>query len=62
MEVGVVKVLDDVLFMLEKGKVLGIVGELGLGKFVMVFLLMNLIDVLGCVMGGEIIFNGENLW
>jgi len=58
---GVAKAVDNVSFTLERGQVLGIVGESGSGKSVTAFSLMNLVDSPGHVVGGEVLFNGENL-
>lgn len=54
--------VDDVSFRLEKGKNLGIVGESGCGKSVTSLSIMRLIpQPPGRVVGGEILFNGEDL-
>ncbi|WP_334187597.1 ABC transporter ATP-binding protein [Noviherbaspirillum sp.] len=58
---GIAKAVDKISFSLEKGKVLGIVGESGSGKSVTAFSLMNLVDPPGYVVGGEILFNGEDI-
>lgn len=52
---GVVKALEDVTFTLNKGEVLGIVGETGCGKSVTAFSIMRLIpDPPGRVISGQI--------
>lgn len=53
---GVLLVVDDVLFLFVCGCIFGLVGELGLGKFVIGFLIMGLVDLFGCVVGGEIFY------
>ncbi len=58
---GVARALDQVSFTLERGRVLGIVGESGSGKSVTAYSLMNLVDDPGRIVGGEILFKGENL-
>ncbi|NLD16975.1 MAG: ABC transporter ATP-binding protein [Tissierellia bacterium] len=58
---GTVKAVDGVEFSLEKGNILGIVGESGGGKSVTGFSLIRLIDSPGEIVDGEIIFYGEDL-
>ncbi|MFP4492241.1 MAG: ABC transporter ATP-binding protein [Spirochaetaceae bacterium] len=58
---GVVKAVDSVSFDLEKGEVLGIVGESGGGKSVTGFSVIRLIEEPGRIEGGEILFKGEDL-
>jgi oligopeptide/dipeptide ABC transporter ATP-binding protein len=59
---GIVKAVDDVSFGLKKGESLGIVGESGSGKSVTALSIMRLIqDPPGKIIGGEIIFRGEDL-
>jgi oligopeptide/dipeptide ABC transporter ATP-binding protein len=58
---GTVKAVDGVTFRIEKGKILGLIGETGSGKSVTAFAIMRLIDQPGKIMGGKIIFEGENL-
>ena len=55
------KAVHDVSITLEKGKVLGIVGESGCGKSVTAMSIMRLLPSNGIIESGEIIFNGENL-
>ncbi len=53
--------VDDVSFVLEKGKTLGIVGESGCGKSVTSLSIMRLIpNPPGRIVGGEILFSGSN--
>ncbi|TEA76953.1 ABC transporter ATP-binding protein [Allopusillimonas ginsengisoli] len=58
---GVVAAVDDVSFTLERGKILGLVGESGSGKSVTGFSIMGLVDKPGQVVGGEILFKGQDL-
>jgi oligopeptide transport system ATP-binding protein len=56
-----VKAVDDVSFTLNKGKVLGIVGESGCGKTVTSLSILQLLPSNGQIVGGEIIFDHHNL-
>ena len=59
---GVVKAVDDVSFSLHKGEVLGIVGESGSGKSVTNLSVMKLVQTPpGKIMGGEVIFRGDDI-
>ena len=58
---GVVKAVDDVSFSLEKGETLGLVGESGCGKSVTAMSITRLISPPGRVVGGQILFNGQDL-
>jgi peptide/nickel transport system ATP-binding protein len=58
---GEVKAVDGVSFSLERGKVLGLVGESGSGKSVTGFSIMRMVDNPGRIVGGKLLFNGENL-
>jgi len=58
---GVVKAVDSVSFDLEKGEILGIVGESGGGKSVTGFSVIRLIDEPGKIVGGQILFKGNDL-
>ena len=58
---GIVKAVDGVSFAVEPGKILGLVGESGSGKSVTGFSIMGLVDPPGRIVGGEILFHGENL-
>src|SRR5690625_1441328 len=54
--------VDKVSFTVEKGKILGIVGESGCGKSVMSLSIMHLLPKgIGKIRGGEVLFNGENI-
>jgi len=61
-DAGVVKAVDGVSFDLYPGETLGIVGESGCGKSVTNLSIMKLIpSPPGKIVGGEVIFNGENI-
>ena len=60
-EDGVVKAVDGVSFTMHKGEVLGLVGESGCGKSVTSLSIMRLVDAPGKIVGGQIIFKGEDL-
>jgi peptide/nickel transport system ATP-binding protein len=55
-ESGVVRALSGVDFIVERGKVLGIVGESGCGKSVTAQCIMNMVPNPGKIMGGEITY------
>lgn len=57
----IVKAVDGVTFSLEKGKVLGIIGESGSGKSVTSRSIMRIVDDPGKIVNGKILFKGENL-
>ncbi len=58
---GVVKSVDGISFSIEKGKILGIVGESGAGKSITGFSIIKLIDPPGKIVEGEILFDGKDL-
>jgi oligopeptide/dipeptide ABC transporter ATP-binding protein len=60
-EDGVVKAVDGVDFYVNRGEVIGLVGESGCGKSVTSFSVMRLVGIPGKVVGGEIIFDGRDL-
>lgn len=57
----VIKAVDGVNFCLERGEVLGIVGQSGAGKTVTAHSILGLISKPGRVVGGEILLDGENI-
>ena len=59
--VGEVKAIRDVNFDLDYGESIGIVGESGSGKSVTSLSIMQLLQFPGKVVGGEILFKGEDL-
>src|SRR5262245_29328217 len=58
---GVVKAVDGVSYSIEKGKVLGVVGESGCGKSVTALSIMRLIAPPGRIASGRILFEGRDL-
>ncbi len=60
-EKGVIPAVDGVSFNLKKGELIGIVGESGSGKSVTSLSIMDLIEEPGKIVGGEIIYDGQNL-
>ncbi len=58
---GVVRAVDGVDFALERGEIMGLVGESGSGKSVTGFSILGLVDAPGRVVGGKIVFQGEDL-
>ncbi len=60
-EDGVVKAVDGVSFSVQRGEVLGLVGESGCGKSVTSFSIMRLIPVPGKIVEGEIHYDGHDL-
>lgn len=62
MDEGVVKAVDGVDFDIKKGEIFGLVGESGCGKSVTALSIMRLIpSPPGKIVGGEVVFEGENL-
>ncbi len=60
-DAGPANVLDDVTLTLEKGQVLGVVGESGCGKSTLIRAILGILPPAARVNAGEIIFEGENL-
>ena len=58
---GQVKAVNGVSFEVEKGEILAVVGESGSGQSVTSFSLLRLIRAPGKIVGGQILFNGEDL-
>ncbi len=58
---GIVEALDGVTFSVQKGQTVGLVGETGCGKSVTALSILRLIPYPGKIVGGEILFNGEDL-
>ena len=58
---GVVKAVDGVTFSVNQGRIMGLVGESGCGKSVTGFSILGLVDSPGRVIGGHILFKGEDL-
>lgn len=60
-EQGEVKAVDGVSLHVRKGATLGIVGESGSGKSILSLSILRLILSPGRIVGGQILYNGENL-
>lgn len=59
---GEVKAVDDVSFHVDRGEIIAIVGESGCGKSVTQLSLMQLVQSPpGRIVGGSVVFDGENL-
>ena len=58
---GLVRAVDGVSFHVDRGELLGLVGESGCGKSITALSVMRLIAPPGKIVDGEIIFDGENL-
>ena len=59
---GLVKAVDGVSFQLQRGETLGIVGESGSGKSVTNLSIIRLVpDPPGKIVGGEVLFKGEDI-
>lgn len=60
-ERGTARAVDRLSFSIDRGKVLGIVGESGCGKSVTSLSILRLISEPGRVIGGQIYFDGQDL-
>lgn len=60
-EDGVVKAVDGVDFSVQRGEVLGLVGESGCGKSVTSLSIMRLVGIPGKIVEGKILFEGRDL-
>jgi len=58
---GLVRAVDGVSFYIDRGELLGLVGESGCGKSITALSIMRLIAPPGKIVGGEISFDGRNL-
>jgi len=58
---GVIKAVDDLSLRLQKGRVLGLVGESGCGKTVTALSILNLVPYPGTIVSGKILFEGRDL-
>ena len=58
---GVLRAVDGVSFAIERGEVLGLVGESGCGKSVTSLSIMRLVPPPGRVAAGRVLFEGEDL-
>jgi peptide/nickel transport system ATP-binding protein len=60
-EDGIVKAVDGISFVIERGETLGIVGESGSGKSVSMLTVLGLVTKKQATIEGEILFQGQNL-
>ncbi|HID93681.1 MAG TPA: ABC transporter ATP-binding protein, partial [bacterium (Candidatus Stahlbacteria)] len=60
-EDGVVKAVDGISLEIGKREAVGLVGESGCGKTVTALSIMRLVPPPGRIVGGEILFKGEDL-
>lgn len=58
---GEVKAVDGISYDINHGEIMGIVGESGSGKSVEAYTIIGLLQNPGKVVGGEVLFNGENI-
>ncbi len=58
---GTARVLDDVGLTLERGRILGVVGESGCGKSTLIRSIMGILPKGASIDGGHVWFEGENL-
>ena len=58
---GLVRAVDGVSFYLQRGELLGVVGESGCGKSMTALSIMRLISPPGKIVDGEILFEGRDL-
>lgn len=60
-EYGEVKAVDGVSYHVDQGEIIGLVGESGCGKSVSVLSAMQLIQTPGKIVGGRVLFQGEDI-
>ncbi len=58
---GIVKAVDGVSFHVNRGEVVGLVGESGCGKSVTSFSILRLVGYPGKIVSGEIMFDGRDI-
>ena len=58
---GIVPAVDGISLSVDKGQIIGIVGESGCGKSITSLSILKLVSEPGKIVEGEIIFQGENL-
>ena len=60
-DAGIAAVLDDVSLTVERGQILGVVGESGCGKSTLIRTIMGILPRAARIDAGQIVFEGENL-
>ena len=60
-EAGEVQAVNGISFSLDPGEILGIVGESGSGKSVTAYSIMQILADTGKIVGGKVLFKGQNL-
>src|SRR2546428_5848277 len=58
---GLVRAVDEVSFYIDRGELLGLVGESGCGKSITALSIMRLVAPPGKIVAGEILFDGRDL-
>ncbi len=58
---GVVRAVDGIDFHVDRGEIMGLVGESGCGKSVTSLSIMGLVARPGRVEAGEVVFDGKDL-
>ncbi len=58
---GVVKAVDGVSFHVQRGEIVGLVGESGCGKSVTSYSVLRLVSYPGKIVSGEILFDGRDI-
>ena len=58
---GKITAVDGISFSLNRGKVLGVVGESGCGKSVTALSILRLVSFPGRIVSGQILYNGQDL-
>ncbi len=58
---GSVKAVDDINFQLDHGEIMGLVGESGCGKSITLLSILRLVPTPGEIVGGQILYQGEDL-
>ncbi|AXR76420.1 ABC transporter ATP-binding protein [Natrarchaeobaculum sulfurireducens] len=61
-EAGTVRAVDGISFTVEKGEIVGLVGESGAGKSVASMSLLRLVEDPGEIVAGEITYKGETIF